>query len=75
MFGGFVATMNCVNIRLVKKVDSEITFLRYGVVSLFKGAVYGIFFPIAMLGIVVSATRNEREFMKHFVPCSVYGKD
>ena len=74
-FGVGIALMNIINIRLKRDRNDPWSIMRYTTVSIMKGGIYGMFFPIATINILLSSFEGPHHFNKHFIPCSVYFKE
>ncbi len=73
VFGTMITGINIYNIR-EKNPEDNIDRARLAAVSVGKGCIYSIVYPISLIGIICGAlSDNKFDFKKHFIPCSVYG--
>lgn len=73
IFGSNVAHIPS-SLRKIPEDKKGVRTIRMICASTFKGFVYGAFYPFTPMFICLDFFDKDDIFMKHFVPCSVYGK-
>lgn len=72
IFGSSIVLINIYNIKC-KANRGFWNDSRYVTASIFKGCIYGSFWPFSAMVIGINAFHGENEFKKHFIPFSRYG--